>query len=145
MNLHLVIHFFFCHIFAILQIRNDKPILSGCGNQSTWRKSKSQFTGNFLTCSGKDSDLDSGERQLAVSGNALDHTIIMAGPKNLYIYSIDNILEYISIATKQIDFSSFSIWKYNNRGLLASSHVCIISSSPALLSPEYRVVRLLAR
>ena len=40
-----------------------------------------QVTGNILTCHGWDSNLDSGERQLAVSGNALDHTARRAGPQ----------------------------------------------------------------
>ena len=40
-----------------------------------------QVTGNFA-CPAWDSILESGERQLAVSGNALDHTAIRAGPKN---------------------------------------------------------------
>ena len=39
-----------------------------------------QLTGNFLACPGWDSNLGCGERQLAVSGNALDHTAIRAGP-----------------------------------------------------------------
>ena len=41
-----------------------------------------QVTGNFLTCPGRDSKSDSGERELAVSDNALDHTVIRAGPTN---------------------------------------------------------------
>ena len=39
-----------------------------------------QVTGNFLTCPGQDSYTGSCERQLAVIGNALDHTAIRAGP-----------------------------------------------------------------
>ena len=39
-----------------------------------------QVTGNFLTYPGWDLNPDSGGRQLAVSGKALDHTAIRAGP-----------------------------------------------------------------
>ena len=39
-----------------------------------------QVTVNILTCPGWDSNQDSGERQLAVSGNTRDHTAIRAGP-----------------------------------------------------------------
>ena len=35
--------------------------------------------GNFVTCPGWDWNPGSGDRQLAVSGNALDHTAIRAG------------------------------------------------------------------
>ena len=38
-----------------------------------------QVTGNFLTCPGWDSNPESGERQLAVSGNALDHSANRVG------------------------------------------------------------------
>ena len=40
---------------------------------------QTQATGNFPTCLGGDSG--SGERQVAVSGNALDHSTIRAGPQ----------------------------------------------------------------
>ena len=39
-----------------------------------------QVTGNFLTCLRWDSNLDSGEKQLAFSDNALDRTTIRTGP-----------------------------------------------------------------
>ena len=35
-----------------------------------------QVTGNFLTYPGEDSNRGSGERQRAISGNALDHLAI---------------------------------------------------------------------
>ena len=40
---------------------------------------KPQVTGDFLICLGRDSNPGSGERQLEVIGNALDHTAIRAG------------------------------------------------------------------
>ena len=43
---------------------------------------QSQVTGNFPACSGRDSNMGSGKRQLAVSGNALDQTAIRAGPSS---------------------------------------------------------------
>ena len=65
---------FFCHIAA----------KSWLTSYNWWRKleylvnttAEPQVTGNFLTCPRWNSNPDSGERRLAVSGNALDH---MAG------------------------------------------------------------------
>ena len=44
-----------------------------------------QVTGNFLTCHGRDSNLGSGERQLAIGGNALGHTAISVGSEYQFI------------------------------------------------------------
>ena len=37
-------------------------------------------TGNFLICPGRDTNPGSDDRQLAVSGNAFDHTATGVGP-----------------------------------------------------------------
>ena len=70
---------------AILWLICDQPVVTGEGSQSTRRKNTAlpQVTGNFLTFPVWDSNPCSGERQLAVCGNALDHTAIRAGPQML--------------------------------------------------------------
>ena len=63
-------HFFTCHI----------AVKSWLASYNWWRKleylakttAKPQVTSNFLTCRGQDSKPGSGERQIAVGGNALD-------------------------------------------------------------------------
>ena len=60
-----------------------------------------KVTGNFLTCLGQDANPGSGERQLAASGNALDHTADRAGPR--YI-SQDHLLTLGMYVSKAICF-----------------------------------------
>ena len=48
-----------------------------------------RLTGNFLTSPGRDSNPGSGERQLAVSGGSLDHTVVRAGPSHKCMCVVD--------------------------------------------------------
>ena len=57
-----------------------------------------KFTGNCrLTCPRWDSNLDSGERQLAVSGSALDHVAVRTGPKVYCINLLGELEQSIQI------------------------------------------------
>ena len=57
----------------------------------------SQVTGNFLTCPGRGSNPDSGERQLEVSGIALDHIAIRAGPQGKMISTKNHLKDPYSL------------------------------------------------
>ena len=75
---------FFVTFSAKLRLSRHYPVVAcGGGNRPKPPLNlKSQAT---FTCPGCDSNPDSGERQLAVSGNALDHTAIRAGPSASFI------------------------------------------------------------
>ena len=83
---HLTIYGIWISIFVTFSVTLQfKTQLASCNG---WRKPENlaktialpKVIGNFPTCSGWDLNLDSGERQLAVSGNALDQKAIRAGP-----------------------------------------------------------------
>ena len=73
-----ICNFVFVPFTAMSRLIRDYPVVTGVGNWDTRRNPLPQVTGNFLTCPRLNSTLDSGERQLAVSGNTLDHTAIRA-------------------------------------------------------------------
>ena len=70
----------------MLRLICEEPVITGGGRKPEYPANTTalpQVTGNFLTYHGWDTNPDSGERQLAVSGNALDHRAIGAVPSDL--------------------------------------------------------------
>ena len=63
----------YCQLRILVFIITRK--LSVGGNQSTWQKPPPNLK-SLTTCPGHDLNQGSGERQLTVSGNALEHTAI---------------------------------------------------------------------
>ena len=72
---------FFVTFSDILRLIRDQSVVTGGEKPQQPPKINAQVTGNFRTCSGRNSKPSSGERQLAVSGNALDDSAIRTGPR----------------------------------------------------------------
>ena len=75
-------------------------------NQSTWQKPppNSQVTGNFLTYPSWYFNLGSGERQLVVSGNALDCLAIIADPSRGKIKTVYSTIIFSTSISESGEF-----------------------------------------
>ena len=104
--------------------------------EETWvlceKRRLTQVSGNFLTCRGQDSNPDSGERQLAVSGNASDRTAIGAGPSNplgyvfFYVATFSiSLLLIISLRSCSWDILHINSFLYVAIFSISLLHFCI--------------------